>query len=167
MSSSPNWTTLEVLNGITVQVVESVEPWTLDIDTLVVAVGPGGFGSLGRAVSQQLSTTFADIPFKQVTPENPYWYPLTYQDRSDAPARLRSIVLATAHDSQGRAAVTLSSRPTIEAAATGLVNALRLADQHGSTWAGATLLGTGRLRLGTNEVAAATVPRVRKLIEDG
>jgi len=160
--------TLEVLNGVTVQLVESMEPWTLAINALVVAVGPNGFGGLGQAMFQRLPAALpGDIAFSTITPERPLWVDLPARFKASSSLQLESVILATAHDARGKMTVSPSSPPTIKAAATGLLNAFLLADQHSTPWVGAILPGTGMLGLDAREVIAATVPQVRHLIVSG
>ena len=172
MADSPV-TTLEVLGGVTVQLVESLEPWTLDIAALVVAVGPDGFGGLGQAMARRFPEAIPDnIDFFTVTPEHPLWVdlpglPQSGLSQSSTALDLTSVVLATAHDPRGKKNVSRSSRPTVEASATGLLNAVQLADKRGVARLGATLLGTGMLGFDPGKVAAATVPRIRRIIESG
>lgn len=167
MASLPE-STLESFHDLTIHLTTSVEPWTLDLQALVVAVGPGGPGGLGRAMSSHVPSAFGPgFAYERVTPEHPISYRLNAASVSTAVFHLQSIILATAHDSQGQESVPPSSPATVEAAATGLASALQLADDSGFTRVGATLLGTGVLGLDPAAVAAASAARIRKLISQG
>lgn len=146
--TSPSTRDLGAFNGVAVAVAVTPQPWTLDVDALVVSVGQV-LGNLGVALARQFPAferalqpvQLARIRSAQPTTIEP-----------GGLGRLSFVVLASPHGDVGD--VSLESVRVATRAA--ILSAARA----GATSVAVPLLGTGALELPPHEVAAVAVPAV-------
>jgi hypothetical protein len=156
------------------EILQSPEPWTADLDALVLSVGSDGLGSLGIAFTKAVPAARQTIAAAE-TPTFGAPTALTF-DPNIAPSEallkssysratttasdidLRCVVLATTNDSD----TPLSPESCARAAAAAIVTA----SGAGAIRLGIPLLGAGLLRLDEAEVARAVVPAVRLTVEN-
>ncbi len=139
------------VNGVTVAVAVTDEPWTLGVDALVVSVG-GGLGELGGMLVRRIpSFRVEDIELARIPSTRPRIVEL------DPGAPLRFVVLASPHGETGD--VDLNSVGVATRAA------VRAADRAGASSVALPLLATGVLGMPHEYVAAVAVPAVVEALQ--
>ena len=144
----PTISELGTVDGVSVAVVATDEPWTLGVDALVVSVG-GSLGELGAALGQwfpAFATAIRGLDLSRI----PAARPRTIEP-GDVGA-LRFVVLASPHGDDGEVSA--------DAVAVATGAAVRAAARAGATGIAIPLLATGVLGLAPDDVAAVAVPAV-------
>ena len=138
----------------TCRLAETAEPWTLEVDALVVSAG-GVLGDLGESVMQALpDPAWSDVEFEGISPGRPQVLRLHERRQTS----LRTVIVATPH------AAGPNSVATGEAAAEASANAVLAAAGASCRSLGMPLLGTGRLDIPVPVVARMVIPAVREAL---
>lgn len=139
-------TSLGLVGNTRVSVARTAQPWALDIDTIVVSVGPDGMGMLGAALRGVFPAAQWDsIQFATIRPNRPQVLDLG----SEAPLR-RAVLIASQEQTGGDI--------TGEALRTATRYALELAVEVGAQSVGFPLLATGALAESVENTADVVVP---------
>lgn len=148
--SSASKTDLGVVNGVTVAVACTRQPWLLGVDSLVVSVG-GSLGYLGEALASQFpafGTVAARIDLASIRASRP----LAVKEVGIAMGDVRFVVLASPHGDNGRA--------DLDAVRLATHSAVLAAERAGATGVAIPLLATGVLGLDWHACAAAVLPTI-------
>ncbi|MGO4615414.1 P-loop NTPase fold protein [Nocardia sp. 2YAB30] len=149
----PNGIALGVIGDVLYSVVQTDQPWELDIDSIVASVG-SSLGSLAMALKRQYPRApWPSVQFERIHADQPAVLDLS-EARSDDTS-LRRAILVTPRDQPADfgdvtdASLRLAARSSVEAAAT-----------EGAKAVGFSLLGAGALAEPVQHVAAVLVPAV-------
>ena len=84
--------------GVEIQGAETSEPWTLDIDCMLVSHGASGFGRLGDSLRRRYpAIPFDSVDARTITSTRPHVLEITAEMISDAPT-LRWLVLVNVRE---------------------------------------------------------------------
>jgi KAP-like P-loop domain-containing protein len=132
------------------------QPWTADIDAIVVPCDLG-LGDLGRAVQSAYPTAaWSSIDFSQITPQEPLVTGLPPHPRG---WKLSSAILVTSQPSP-------DDDPDLDSIRTATAASIKAARQLGARSLGMPLLAIGVMTLPQGAVAAAVVDTVVRAVED-
>ena len=135
------------------RVMATSSPWELGVEAIVVSVGET-LGALGESLKNYLpELPWESIHYTEVTPDRPVGFPTM---RSFPEPSL--LVLASPHELGRYRPVTVDS--VVRAAAT----AVKLAADRKVGSIGIPLLGTGRLRMSPELIAASVVPEIVEVL---
>jgi hypothetical protein len=173
------------IGGVDVVIAQTLTPWDLDIDALVVSVGRSGFGMLGSAVQSALlgyHLPSASSIASRVTPSTPFVDTIGPMDSgmpdasslpvAEAAASVESVVSSDASSLQYLVFVTVrdgaadssgEAPASVANAALASVSSLVEAAKVGAKRVGLPLLGTGAAGMASGEVA----PRVLNALRQG
>ncbi|MGV9676080.1 P-loop NTPase fold protein [Nocardia sp. NPDC003482] len=140
---------LGTAGGVRFSIAITNEPWTLNIDAIVVSAGSSGLGNLGRALSRRFQGAAWDMALgPELTASRPYVLRLPTGDMPNT--ILARAVLIDVRTEDG--AITEGSLRTATVAS------LRAAGETGARAIGLPLLAAGALGESARRVARAVVP---------